>query len=144
VDDITIWLVPSERPASESALWEDEDDAPEPAVSALETLSLPDDEHHDDDARLVFEELADELAEATRGLSSTRLAYRHPAYQEILAMGELVIPWLLERLDTPGDRPIWLRLLGSLTRFQPGAGSNTIPEAAAAWVTWGKLLRNAR
>jgi len=59
-------------------------------------------------------------------------------------MGELVIPWLLERLDTPGDRPIWLRLLGSLTRFQPGAGSNTIPEAAAAWVTWGKLLRNAR
>jgi hypothetical protein len=91
-----------------------------------------------DDARRVFEELADELSDATRALSSTRLALGHPAYAEIMAMGERCIPWLIERLETVGDRPIWLRLLGSLTRFQPGAGQETVPEAAAAWIRWNR------
>lgn len=133
-----------ERPASNVAQWGDEEeDSSETPRSALDALSTFAGTERDDEDRRVFEELADELAYAARGLSSTRLVSRHPAYVEILAMGERCIPWLLERLEVPGDRPIWLRLLGSLTRFQPGAGKDTIPEAAAAWITWGKL-HNAR
>jgi hypothetical protein len=88
--------------------------------------------------KLLFVELADELAAAARGLSSTKRAARHPAYGEILAMGDAAIPWLIERLEKPGDRPLWLRLLGSLTPFEPGAGRETISDAALAWVEWGK------
>jgi hypothetical protein len=97
-----------------------------------------------DGDRRTFEQLADELAQALRGLSSTRLAYGHPAYAEIMAMGDRTVPWLLERLEMPGDRPVWLRLLGSLTRFQPGAGKESIPEAAAAWIAWGRLRHDSR
>jgi hypothetical protein len=130
-----------ERPSAKVTQWGDEEDRTvETPRSALDALSpLAGENRNDDDDRRLFDELADELAYASRGLSSTRLASRHPAYAEILAIGERCIPWLLERLEAPGDRPIWLRLLSSLTRFQPGAGKDTIPEAAAAWVAWGKL-----
>ncbi len=137
-------------PAAHPSLWgdEDEDGVVAPSQSALELLSPLEDQTiepkreerqmSDGVSRRIFDELADELALATRGLSSTRLAYHHPAYAEIMAMGEQGIPWLVERLETPGDRPIWLRMLGSLTQFQPGAGRETIPEAAAAWIVWNK------
>jgi hypothetical protein len=136
-----------DSPATTLPPW-GEDDVAEERTSALALLSPLDEEDKEQDAqpddRRIFDELADELAYATRGLSSTRLACRHPAYAEIMAMGERTIPWLVERLETPSDRPIWLRLLGSLTRFQPGAGRDTIPEAAAAWIRWGKQQHNAR
>ncbi|HEY5044678.1 MAG TPA: hypothetical protein VII53_02355 [Solirubrobacteraceae bacterium] len=134
-----------ERPTFEASSWGDEDDdlAQGPPTPLDAVSPLDDGIDAEGDERRLFDELADELAYASRGLSSTRLAIGHPAYAEILAMGERAIPWLLGRLETPGDRPIWLRLLGSLTQFQPGAGRDTIPEAAAAWVTWGKI-RHAR
>src|ERR1700728_61576 len=127
-----------ERPTSDHADWPDDDETVE-SRSSLDELLAARAHVNDDDARSLFEELADELVTVTRGLSSTRLAVRHPAYSEILAIGESCIPWILERLQVPGSRPIWLRLLGSLTPFPPGAGKETIPEAAAAWVAWGKL-----
>jgi hypothetical protein len=130
-----------ERPASAADFWDETDETHEEGKSPLASLSPLDRESEvdrsDADKRL-FDELADKLAYATRGLSSTRLAYGHPAYAEIMALGDRSIPWLIERLESPGDRPIWLRLLGTLTRFQPGAGMETIPEAAAAWIKWGK------
>jgi hypothetical protein len=147
-----------ERPGNEASPWEEDElweedeepsvtHAPEPPLDALtrsrhaEDREKPKDDETPVFERLLFDELADELAEATRGLSSTRRATRHPAYAEILALGDVAIPWLLERLEMPGDRPLWLRLLGSLKHFQPGAGQDTISEAAAAWIQWGKLHR---
>ena len=96
------------------------------------------------DARMTFELLADELAVATLGMSSTRRATGHPAYREILALGESSIPYLVDRLDDELDRPIWLRLLGSLTSLQPGAGKDSIAEAADAWVRWTKARGRSR
>lgn len=134
-----------ERPtATVVGAWDDDEVEVTEDRSALDLLS-PLQSQRDaekgettDSGRRLFDELADELAYATRGLSSTRLAAQHPAFVEIITMGDRTIPWLVERLETPGDRPIWLRLLGSLTRFQPGAGRDTIPEAAAAWMAWAK------
>jgi hypothetical protein len=85
---------------------------------------------------IAFLELADELAEATEGMSSTRRAA--PAYSEILALGEITIPWLLERLEKPGHRPLWLRLLGANTGFATGAGQDAIEQSAEAWMHWGR------
>ena len=90
------------------------------------------------DKRLSFELLADELASATLGMSSTRRASVHPAYRDILTWGEAAIPYLVRRLDDEIDRPIWLRVLGSLTSLQPGAGKDTVEEAADAWIRWAR------
>jgi hypothetical protein len=143
-----------ERPTATVASWDDEDVDEVGAASERSALDLlspiqpsPGDaqvgenkasKKPDVARRRLFDELADELSYAARGLSSTRLALQHPAFAEITAMGNQTIPWLVERLETPGDRPIVLRLLGSLTRFQPGAGRDTIPEAAEAWIAWAK------
>lgn len=88
--------------------------------------------------RSKFDVLADDLAGAALGVSAPRRLMRHPSYLGILALGDAVVPLLLERLRHPGGRPVWLTLLGSLTSFQPGAGKETIEEAAAHWITWGK------
>lgn len=137
-----------ERPAYEADLWDDErwdgdelpdvrqNDRPLDALSNPSTSTVLADPKEPD--KLLFAELANELAAAAQGLSSTRRAARHPAYGEILAIGDAAIPWLIERLESPGDRPLWLRLLGSLTPFEPGAGRATISDAALAWIEWGK------
>jgi hypothetical protein len=85
-----------------------------------------------------FELLAEELSEVASVVSSTRRLVTHPAYLGILALGPCVIPLLLERLERGDNRPVWLRLLGSLTTFQPGAGADTIPEAAERWLRWAR------
>jgi len=105
-------------------------------LEALEARTTP--RSSDSPEKAQFDALADELARASSGLSSTRRAARHPAYGEILALGEAAIPWLLERLEAPGARPLWLRLLGTLTSFQPGAGQDTVPAAAEKWLRWGR------
>lgn len=104
--------------------------------SPLERLAADQRDRHLD--RSTFDLLADELEEAAKGVSSTRRVMGHPAFSEILALGDDAVPYLLERLQHPGARPLWLRLLGTLTTYEPGAGQRTIPEAAEAWLRWGK------
>ena len=88
--------------------------------------------------RAEFAILAAEVEAAAAIVSATRRLARHPAYAGILALGDDAIPLLLERLKESRSRPVLLRLLGSLTAFQPGAGQETVEEAAAEWVRWGK------
>jgi hypothetical protein len=90
------------------------------------------------DLRAQFDLLADELLLDGAGVSVPRRLAGHPAYVGILSLGEQAIPLLVERLASAGGRPIWLTLLGSLTGFQPGAGKETVREAAAEWIRWGK------
>ncbi|MGI8805127.1 MAG: hypothetical protein ACR2IN_05470 [Thermoleophilaceae bacterium] len=138
---MTVALV--SRPQDEIDFWEDDLDgeaAPSvlttPLLEVLDARAAPDASDSPDKAQ--FDALADELAQAALGLSSTRRAARHPAYGEILALGEVAIPWLLGRLEMPGNRPLWLRLLGTLTSFQPGAGQQTVTDAAESWLRWGR------
>jgi hypothetical protein len=90
-------------------------------------------------ARDAFNDLADELEAAAAGLSSTRRAMGHPAFAEILALGDAAIPALIDRLRFSNNRPLWLRLLGTLTPFPPGAGESTIDNAANVWIRWGRF-----
>lgn len=107
-----------------------------PALEALETFNPGDERAAMRDA---FSELADELEDDAAALSSTRRALRYPAFIEILALGDSVIPEVIERLKVSENRPLWLRVLGTLTPFPPGAGESTIDDAADAWIRWGRL-----
>jgi hypothetical protein len=91
-----------------------------------------------DEKSIEFEVMADELEESAAIVSSTRTLRNHPAYQGILALGDDAVPLLLKRLELSSNRPIWLRLLSSLTPYSPGAGHETIREASAAWLQWGR------
>ena len=84
-----------------------------------------------------FDRLAAQWKEETRYHSSSSIIEEHPAYQAIIAMGEDVVPLILENLRTAGGR--WYRALSDLT------GVNVIREEdrgkvkaiRAAWLDWG-------
>ncbi len=68
--------------------------------------------------------------------SSARLA-KHPAYQQIIALGPEVVPLLLRELERePGH---WFRALHALTGASPPlpAQPGDMKAMAAAWLQWG-------
>lgn len=62
----------------------------------------------------------------------------HPAYQQIIGMGEPAVPLLLKEM---GERPdYWMWALRAITGVNPIAEGNRgkLKEIAQAWVKWGK------
>jgi len=68
--------------------------------------------------------------------SSARLA-EHPAYQQIIAMGQGVIPLLLRELQSQPDH--WFRALHAITGADPVSAKSrgNVKEMADAWLDWG-------
>ena len=72
----------------------------------------------------------------TAYVSSTKVMFDHPAFVEIVGMGELVIPLIISEISRQPDL-----LLGALTRI---TGENPVSEAergnvylmAIAWIEW--------
>lgn len=87
---------------------------------------------------LAFDALATRWREETGGLSVMRVAYQHPAYQQILSFGPRVVPEILRLIERQPDH--WhdalVRLTGE-TPVQPGEKMTT-SQLCARWVTWGK------
>jgi len=85
-----------------------------------------------------FDRLADEWDKATAYLSSMDKASRHPAYQEIIRMGEAVLPYLLRDLEATQRH--WFIALKQITGTNPipldDAGN--VPKMADAWLRWAK------
>ncbi|HEY7326964.1 MAG TPA: hypothetical protein VH592_04965 [Gemmataceae bacterium] len=69
--------------------------------------------------------------------SITRMV-RHPAYQEIISMGEPVVPLLLAELQREPD--FWFAALQKITGADPAskASAGKIEELAKAWIEWGR------
>lgn len=85
-----------------------------------------------------FQQLADQWLEDTINMSSIAARAAHPAYLEIIGMGEKAVPLLLNELE---KRPShWFIALTAIT------GQNPIPEEARgrfkemteAWLEWGR------
>jgi hypothetical protein len=112
----------------------DEDCLSQPALERVDAGLTK--EMEEDAIRKSFDELASELEESTAGLGSTRRAVRDPAFVEILSLGDAAIPLVVDQLAHSSNRPLWLRMLGTFTSSPPGAGQDTIDEAAAAWIQW--------
>jgi hypothetical protein len=85
-----------------------------------------------------FERLAADWHRAVAHHSSSRIRDNHPAYREIMAMGQAVVPLLLRDLETNGRH--WFTALAVITGADPVAEEDAgdIAKMAAAWLRWGR------
>ena len=83
-----------------------------------------------------FSLLAQQWRRDTLHFSRISRKVAHPAYQQIIAMGEAVVPLILEALrDHPAH---WFAALKTITGVDPiRAGSNPVL-AREAWLEWGR------
>jgi hypothetical protein len=90
-----------------------------------------------DDARSKFLALAEAWDEDNLGMSTSN--YQHSAHLQIIGMGTIVIPMLLERLR--GGERRWVYALRYVTGEQPDAPEmRGDPEKVMrAWLDWGSL-----
>jgi len=64
-----------------------------------------------------------------------------PAYQSVIGMGPIAIPFILAQLDSEGDEPDhWFWALRVLTEADPVKEEDrgNIVKMAAAWTEWGR------
>ena len=87
---------------------------------------------------VTFNHLVQQWRAETHFLSSTHQMVLHPAYQQIIGMGEAAVPLLLRELEQKSGR--WFWALKSITREDP-----VPPEAKGrtqvmiqAWLDWGR------
>jgi hypothetical protein len=104
------------------------------------TASENEDEHlHADPcARVRFEILAEWWRQDTITLSSPSRKIAHPAYQRIIALGEPMIPYILEELRDKGGA--WFAALEQITQIPliEGEARYDFNRARSAWLEWGK------
>jgi hypothetical protein len=85
-----------------------------------------------------FRRLATVWADETGHLSSMAAASSHPAYQEIIHLGDAVVPFLLRDLEDHHNH--WFVALRTITGANPipAPTAGKIPEMAQAWLAWAK------
>lgn len=69
-------------------------------------------------------------------LSSITKKIKHPAYQEIITMGEEVIPFILEELSREPNH--WFYALTVMTKADPVSPEDNFQQAVEAWLNWGR------
>ena len=84
-----------------------------------------------------FQELADQWERETYFLSNSATSVRHLAHQEIISMGEEVIPLILKRMQCQGGH--WFDALHQLTNASPVHPDNRgkIRIMQESWLQWG-------
>ena len=86
-----------------------------------------------------FNKLADQWQEETVFLSNSDRKNAHPGLQEIISMGQPVVPLILERMRSQGGH--WFEALQQITgaRPVPPESRGRIKEMTQAWLDWGEL-----
>ena len=86
-----------------------------------------------------FLKLADQWEYETVLLSSTDQITEHPAYQEIVGMGEPVVPLILDRMKSQGGH--WFHALHDITGADPVSPDDrgNITAMQEAWLNWAAL-----
>ena len=84
-----------------------------------------------------FHTLAGRWKEETAHYSNVAKRALHPAYQEIIGMGERVVPLLLAELRQEPDD--WFWALHAITGANPvpAASHGNVSAMAEAWIQWG-------
>jgi hypothetical protein len=86
-----------------------------------------------------FQGLATQWIATTRYRSNSQALRNHPVYQELVALGEPVVPLILAELSRESN-VAWFTVLAGIT------GENPVPPALAgrvdamaqAWLDWGR------
>ena len=87
----------------------------------------------------VFAELAAQWRRETSHLSDSDKVTGHPMYRALVALGDRVVPFMLQELE--GENPEhWFAALHEIIGEDPvsPAQRGRIKEMAAAWLTWGR------
>ncbi|OKH48540.1 hypothetical protein NIES2101_22215 [Calothrix sp. HK-06] len=82
--------------------------------------------------------LANQWEAEVEGISSTATMSEHPAYQEIISMGNKIVPLLLQDLK---KKPLyWLLALNKITGVNPikPEQRGKVKQMAETWLEWGK------
>ena len=85
-----------------------------------------------------FRELADRWQEETIFLSNSERKNAHPAHQEIISLGQPVVPLILERMRSEGGH--WFEALQQITGADPvsPADYGNIAAMQNSWLQWGE------
>ena len=85
-----------------------------------------------------FRELADRWQEETIFLSNSERKNGHPAHQEIISLGQPVVPLILERMRSEGGH--WFEALQQITGADPvsPADYGNIAAMQNSWLQWGE------
>ena len=92
----------------------------------------------EDNFEATFRALTELWREDTGPLSSPTRKAAHPAYQQIIEMGERAIPLILQDMQIhPGH---WSMALQEITGENPvpKAASGHVTQVANAWTEWGR------
>ncbi|HEV3079536.1 MAG TPA: hypothetical protein VGY66_07140 [Gemmataceae bacterium] len=85
-----------------------------------------------------FERLAAKWREETAYLSSSTAMFAHPAYQEIISLGQGVVPLLLRDLKKEPEHWTWALSVITGADPVPPADRGNLDRMAAAWLRWGQ------
>lgn len=88
--------------------------------------------------RRRFYALAAQWKDETAFLSSTSEIVRHPAYQEIIQLGNDVVPYILADLKISPNH--WFHALRTITSENPVEPTlqGRMQEMSDAWIDWGR------
>ena len=81
-----------------------------------------------------FSALAKSWRDETAHSSLLRDRVTHPAYLEIIGLGEKVIPLIIERLEKKENH--WFPALRAIARQNPIPNGSTFPDAVKLWKKW--------
>lgn len=90
----------------------------------------------DAELKRTFTALAEKWKRETRHISSITRTSTHPAYQQIIGMGEPAVPLILQELQENGGH--WLWALHAITREDPAQEEGDFDGAVQAWLNWGR------
>jgi hypothetical protein len=89
--------------------------------------------------RARFDRLAAEWKAFDSPSSSAMDLAMHPAYQQIIGMGPMAIPWIVEELEREPDHWFWaLHCLSGGADPVPVEARGDLDAMSAAWVKWAK------
>jgi hypothetical protein len=85
-----------------------------------------------------FANLMKQWKAETSHLSLLEAVYLHPAYQQIIGMGEAALPFIFKELADPTGR--WFWALTSITGHEPFKGQRGIADQQMreAWLGWSR------
>jgi hypothetical protein len=81
------------------------------------TIPAPLSKYEPDGLERIFSELVQRVLAGTRAESSTQRIAIHPAYQQIIGLGQPAVPLLLREVERRSGR--WFWALKSITREDP-------------------------
>ena len=83
-----------------------------------------------------FKRLASEWRRDTAVLSSVPDIAMHPAYQQIIGMGNVVLPFVFRELETRPDHWFWALKAITGTDPVPPGDRGDMHRMASAWIRW--------